>query len=272
MKKCVIYANCQGDVLNKILMGWEPFSSRFTTEYIPNYRYIEDKTELPRELLSITDVLIYQPIDKKREVYCTSPDYPNGIMGVLKQDCIRIAFPYIYNSGPFILYEEGADINNKDVILKLKEEGKTLDEILCMFRDCKIDFKVEQRYKESMTILKEKEKDCNLIVSDYIEENIQTKSIFYTQNHIYNEFYYYIANNILRFISLPQIPVTSYKSEYQSGLKWLSSPYDISYFKYTYKSTPDTGWVSVYTNLIKRIYNMDFAKNRGLFALNLLQF
>jgi hypothetical protein len=272
MKTCVIYANCQGEIIDKVLQGFSPFSSVYSTVYIRNYRCMEEKTELPRDLLANADAVIYQPIDKKREVYCTSPDYPNGILSTLKSSCTRISFPYIYCSGFFIMYEEGSDIRNKDAILKLKEEGKSLEEILKMFMGGEINFNITERYKESLQIMREKELDCNVYAADLIESCTQNRRVFYTQNHVCNYVLFNVINQILKHLSLPEIQDFSRELEYMDRWRWPVSPYEIKQLGFQFMNTPDPGWVEVYSNLIKRAYCGDFSKNRDLYAVNLLQF
>lgn len=270
MNNCTIYANCQGLVIKEILEGYPPFSHSYTISYIPNYRYMHEKTELPRNLLENTDLFIYQPIDKKREIYCTHPDYPNGIANILKKSCISISFPYIYNSGIFILFEEGEDINNKSSIMELIQKGLCLREILEKFTKIEIDFNVRQRYEQSMLIMKEKEKDCIIKVSDLIERDIRKRRVFYTQNHVANFITYHVVNEILRMTDLPEIYESSWGNEKMANFIWPLSPYEISALNLSY-AHPESGWVETYARMITRIYKGDFKKHKDLYALNLLQ-
>ena len=61
----------------------------------------------------------------------------------------------------------------------------SLNDIINMLKNLEIDFNIKERFNISLQILKEKEKYCNLIVSDIIEKELSSKyRLFYQNVHI----------------------------------------------------------------------------------------
>lgn len=266
---CVIYANCQGQAIGNYLRRHD-FGKEFDITNIINHRFIGEKTELPRELLEKADLFIYQPIDKKRDVYCTLPEYPDGIANILKKDCIKIAFPYIYNDGVNILYDKGLDVVHKEIIIRLKNLGLSLEETLERFKKGGIDFNLVQRFNDSMDILEDKERDCDITVSGLIKERFRDTKIFFTQNHVANIVLFKIINEIL---GKNGFLAESFDNE-PTLLNQLSrpvTPYEIEAFRFTYQTAPDEGWYEYYKAYIERIYAGNFKSCNEIYSANLLQ-
>lgn len=192
IKNIVIYSNCQGIGIRYFL---KKFFTKSEIDIIDNYKLIWNKGEINKELLKKADLFIYQPINKTHGIYSTSLDVENNIMSYLKPNCVKIAFPYIYNDSLWILIPPAKIDNfignfnklNKYVntlpIQKLKSEGKSLTDVLEMYKKELIDFNFTERYNNCINILKKKEALCDVKISSYIEENIREKKLFLTQNH-----------------------------------------------------------------------------------------
>ena len=160
------------------------------------------------------DIFIYQPIDKKHGIYSTDTNIENNIMSYLSPKCKKISFPYIYNSALWILippsisdsmignYGEAGKYINGEPIEKLKMKGHSLDEVLAMYSDGKINFDFENRFNKCIKILKDKEELCDIKVSDYIVNNVRSKKLFYTQNHPSSHIFIHCVNQILQILSI----------------------------------------------------------------------
>lgn len=135
----------------------------------------------------------------------------DNIKKFLKEDCVKISFPYVYNSSFYTTYWEGAsprwtlgtlvNCGWRD-IMKLIMNNTSLEEILSLYDKGKIDFYFEERLNICMKYLKEKEKDCDIKVSNFIYDNYKTKRLFVTQNHITKYFITWISNRILEIINI----------------------------------------------------------------------
>ena len=72
--------------------------------------------------------------------------------------------------------------------MKLILEEYKIDEILSLYDEDKIDFYFEERMNICMRSLREKEKDCDIKVTDFILNNFKDKRLFITQNHLTDYF------------------------------------------------------------------------------------
>jgi len=268
MKTCVIYANCQGTAIGRFLRT-QDFGKEYDIHTIVNHLFIGEKTDLPIELLQKCDLFIYQPINKKRDIYCTLPEYPNGIANVLPMDCQKISFPYIYNDGANIMYEKGADIVHKDIITEFKEAGIGLEEVLSLFKCKMIAFNLVDRFNDSMEVLEEREKDCNIKVSDVIKKNFRDKKVFLTQNHVTNIVLFHVINSILKETGYQEVEIP--KENLLNQVSRPITPYEIEAFRFSYQTVPDEGWFEYYKAMIERIYKGDCRPCNEIYSANLLQ-
>ena len=96
----VFYSNCQCRGIKYFLEEYLKNKNIIVNfiELENNYQMIKNNSLLPVDILQIADIFIYQPIEKKWNIYSTDENIPNNIISYLKKDCIKISFPYIYNS------------------------------------------------------------------------------------------------------------------------------------------------------------------------------
>lgn len=227
-----IYANCQGTIIEYFL---KKIFTNCLFYYLENYTMIScSKVEINKYLyiLRTCDIFIYQPLNQENYGEFNTND--EGIFKYLKKSVIKISFPYIYNNSLWdlkkILIRDkqsviwkvngGVDItrweiNNKEVIENIIEKNPdiSLNELIEMYKTNKIDFKYKERYDKSLKILKEKEKDCDVKVSDYIEENIYKKRLFFTFNHPCNSVIIHCVNQILNLLGVKK---TLYEKDFPS--------------------------------------------------------
>lgn len=265
----VIYSNCQGLMLKFFL---EKILKNSKFYFLENYSMISNKSNIPIDILKKCNLVIYQPIDKKYGVYSTDN---NNFFKYLKNDTIKIAFPYIFNNSLWDLkkymvrdnqninyHEKHCElikykINNEDVIVNLLNNRKlSLNELIDLYNLNKINFNYNERYQECIKILKEKEKICNINVSDYIENNIQNKRLFLTFNHPTSCVIIHCVNQILRLLNINFIfNENDYPEkvvEQQERGFYTYSNNDMLHWKFLYNEKFDNDET---VNLIKEIYN-----------------
>tara|TARA_B110000208_G_scaffold176973_1_gene223796 strand:- start:1015 stop:1842 length:828 start_codon:yes stop_codon:yes gene_type:complete len=266
-----IYSNCQFD---GIIPNLKKNLKNINIIQLENYSYIIKKHKLPIEELSKVDVFIYQPIRKKHGIYSTVDNMPN-IISYLPKKCLKISFPYIYNSGIWgltkdaIKKDDGTTQGNRDCILELK--NKSLDDIIDMYKNNKINFNYKKRFNSSLSKLIEKEKICNIKISDFIVSNIKKKKLFFTQNHPTPFTFTHICKQILDIIKL-QYPEYIINSTYDyvshnslcRGPKWPICESDIKYWEFEYISKSEEGSDDYYIDLIIKYYNNIRRHNEGI--------
>lgn len=269
MIKILFYTNCQ-------FMGIKPNlelnMKEIEIKHITNYQYIMHRIPLPIDALNKCDIFIYQPIDKKHGIYSTQQ--PDGILSHLKPTCLKISFPYIYNSGIWGLTkdaidkDDGTDCGNRDSI---KNEKKSLEEIIQMYYDNTLNFNYKSRFESSLQKLKEKEEKCDIHVSEFIQQNIRTQKIFYTQNHPTPYLFEHVSKKILDIIKnnfKNNVVTTEYEiatqNQLSNGPKWPISKSDIDYWQFSYIKHPEENADNYYIELITKYYKNIKDVNEGV--------
>lgn len=264
MTNIVYYSNCQfmglNFFLNKTIKNLKSF-------HIINYQLIKEDKPIPINILQKADIFIYQPIDKKHNIYSTDKTVENNILTHLRSDCIKISYPYIYHSSLWIFllpsFADGfianySQINhyvNTEPITKLKNKGYSLNKVLQMYRDGKIDFEFNNRYEISIKILKEKESICDVKVSDFIEKNIRKRKLFFTQNHPTTCVFIHCVNQILSILGYNvKYDTNNFKENICDFVgEWPHTSYDNKFWDFQYKINNIND--EIYINHIKIIYN-----------------
>lgn len=130
------------------------------------------------------DLLIYQP----RMALACKVDL-NSI------PCRKISFPYIYNHGFFILFPYKNKTANKECLPSNFAPSMLPD----------IDFHCKERFDFCQNYLRDRERECDIKVADFIQENYQNQKLFNTQNHPSTFVMHHVANEILKSIGMKEI-------------------------------------------------------------------
>jgi len=212
-KKCILYGNCQATVYlyNKLIITPHFYNLYEIISYVNHDRdQVKKLKVIDIYELKNCDLFIYQPLAESHGVYST-----NNILKFIKNTCIKISFPYLYNSSFYTVYFEDAstrwttetlvNCGWKNIIL-LINRGSTLNKILNLFDEGKLDFYFQERFNICLELLKEKEKNCTIKVSNFILSNYLKKRLFLTQNHPSDFLNTFIINEILDHIGLKKIP------------------------------------------------------------------
>ena len=243
MKKCIICANCQGDAIAKILNYSDQFRSEYSVEFISNFEYINEDKPFPVDIFSRADVFIYQPI--QRESHCSKE-----FLAALREDCVKISFPYIYNSGAFAVYVENDKVIGREMFDEFIQAGATCDDIKRLVVTGVLDFRINERFNMSMDVLISREAECDIKASDSIISNLRIKKVFFSQNHFTNAIMVPIATQILDRIGLKlgdiEIP------EQMNSFYWPVSPYEIEAL--SLPLTPDDGWKEHMYRCIDKVF------------------
>lgn len=262
----VIYSNCQANgIIPNLLLNMKDIH----IEHITNYNLINNKSVLPIDLLKNCDVFIYQPIDIKHGIYST-----DNICSFLPENVVKISFPYIYNSGIWgitkdsIRNDDGSIQGNRDIILKLKLNGKSLNEIIDLYLNNEIDFNYKYRFEQSIQKLRIKESNCDIKISDFIINNIRNHKLFYTQNHPTPYLFENISKQILdilkSYFSLNYDYIYTDKNLLCNGPKWPVCNSDITFWNFDYIKYPDENADEYYKELITMYYNYELNNNDGI--------
>ena len=155
-QRCVVYANCQGDLgVIPLLRSHPEFSKTYDIEYYSNYKDEEFSLEG-------CDLLIYQPT----KTFEPPPEIK------------KISFPYLYDDGTFPVHYGTGGFS---VIDELLEQGQ---DPVKLYDEGKIFFNLKERKKRSLEILKERESQCTIKISDFLESpQGQRVPLFFTHNH-----------------------------------------------------------------------------------------
>ena len=226
---------------------------------LESYIFINKQLPLPVDLFKKANFFIYQPIDNKYGCYAT-----DNVKLYLPEHCQSISFPYIYNNALWPLFEDAQCIVGKEIISELLDQGYSLKQVTDLFCDEAIDFKLEERFKQSISILKEKERMTDISVSDFIACNLHKHKLFLTQNHPTSIVFVYCVNQMLRRVGFSVLPESlSYQiNEASLPDSWPLSPYEKKFYGYQYQNDwqalhrerKDSNWYKFHLKIIGKIY------------------
>jgi hypothetical protein len=258
-KNCVIYANCQGYGIELFLNKHDLYKNTFATFRLENHILIGQQASLPIDLLNGASLFIYQPVAERHGCYAT-----DHLKKYLPKHCQRISFPYIYNNALWPLYEEGDFIMGEEIIRELLEKGVSLKSVVDLLCEERIDFQFEQRFQHTLSVLKQKEQETDVIMSDFIIRNIQRGKLFLTAAHPTSAVFIHCVNQILERLGFTLLPGTLPYHPNEANLPdcWPTSPYEKTFYRYAYqndwrsfyKNRVDGNWHRFHIRIIRNIY------------------
>jgi hypothetical protein len=262
-----IYANCQGVIalkyyLKRLFPDWIIVNMK-------NYCYIKDKIIINYPQLKKFDIFIYQPLGKQHGIYSTSTKIKGSIINMLDEKCIKISFPYIYNDAlwPLTLKEwdsnatpdnkniHGKGINgyhNSKIIFDLLKK-KSKKNIKSLFLNNKIDFKFGERFKNTMEKLIEKERTCDIKITDFILQNYKKQKLFLTKNHPTSCIFKVIVEQILNILNIQRsLDIFDFANNDLCKLRGNQphSEYEVNFFGFEYDVNINNNY---YLNIIESI-------------------
>lgn len=190
-KNIIIWSNCQGEGIKIFLSKINAFKES-NIIVLKNYQYIEEKKPIPIDYFNYADLFIYQPLNKKHQEYSDE-----NIIPLVPKTCIKISIPYIYNNA---LWAFGSGCMGP--IEQLKQKGYSCDEVISLYLNNKIDYEFDKRMENTLNILRQKEKNTDIKVTDYIEQNISEKKLFIIGNHPTSTVFIHCVNQILNKLNI----------------------------------------------------------------------
>lgn len=213
-------------------------------------------------MLKKCDIFIYQPVNESYGIYSS-----NNLIKYLNNNCIKIGIPFVYIDSFFPLIKknlahsiDGGNISddntilNKDVILNLKKTY-TNKEIIELYYKNKIDFNYEIRFIENINRMREKEKECNVKITDFILENYKKQKLMYLHHHPNKKVLDHIAIQVFNLLNIKNNII---ENKWNGKLSDEEYPYhqtSIEHFKFNFNS--DANSIEYYLNLINNILNMN---------------
>jgi len=223
-----------------------------------------NKSNINYNLIKNADIFIYQPLDDKHGNIST-----NSILKLLKPECKKISFPYIYNNsfypviGPLVIKDSyrskpcSVIFNNSEIITDLIDKKYNLNEILKLYRENKINFNYQKRWDYTNNILQEKEEDCDVKIVDFIKQNFSKQRLFLLENHPTSIIFINVVNQILEIINIPKLELSNYNIN-DANLPGGLIPFDNSsniFFNYEFEFDIESNNYQYYKQIITNIYN-----------------
>jgi hypothetical protein len=185
-KKAVFLGNCQNSGILTFLNKSKEFTEEYEVEQYTNWQIIRDNGCAPVDSIKNCDLFVYQPLAPEHGCYSTDPAVENSIGSLIKNDCVKISFPYTYCSSLWPILQSGRDSNRWfgwEPIHKLRTTGFSDHEIIDLYRENQIDWEYENRFRETMKILREKESTTDVKISEFIKSKISSDLTFLIPQH-----------------------------------------------------------------------------------------
>lgn len=206
-KLCLIYANCQRDLIKAHLELSSEFMANYEFVSIPyHFKAVQTNFIIPNEIIAKTGLFIYQPIADTYGQQSTA-----SIISRLPVNCQKISFPYIYFKGyhpQFTKLEsnnlqqrfinDGSNLNDTNII-SLVKQGYKNEEILRLIRDENFytsEF-LQQNLNHTFQELAERESITDIKIVDFIRSHYQQNYLFYIPAHPANLIGLEVTNQIL---------------------------------------------------------------------------
>lgn len=203
-KIVVINANCHGTALKKYLANSDEFNLKYAIYPIPE---LQNNLLIEDNILKHVDVYIHQDIRVDNKVsYYLSDEF---ILPMLKRDCQIICIPNFVGFGKmfFQTVNEGGYVANRKVLMFYrdnaidqcikKDKVRSLNELKDMLYNLRIDEeKIRNKFNEYMIKIKKREKNWDIKVSEYIEENYKNQKLVNDIDHPSNQMMKYICDQV----------------------------------------------------------------------------
>lgn len=225
-KKIVCFGNCQANHLAAFLSKYLSPLDYIVKGYL-NYREFFKPEEIYLAMKE-ADIIIYQPLKKSYTKLLSDKNIRKEFAG--KQ---LLSFPFVYNSGIYALEYDTGIIIGEEVILKLYKSGKTKAQIIRDFVNDKIDFDLEKRFQKSLDIMKKKEKNTDIKLTEFIKNNYKTNKLFAMFMHPTNFLYLEIVRQVNELLCLGIDVKKKMEVAEQEGVVTVITPYELQKNGYT---------------------------------------
>lgn len=193
-KNIVIYSNCHGALIHKILSHQDEIVSKYNIFVLLCYIYAnhEDLTKF-MDKIQTADIFIYQIIYPKCQRISTYHENPNCLLNHLNEKCVRISIPNVQCS-LFYLHRLPSltEFVKSNGILNIIEPDNTKK---------LLEFSINV-FNQSMEILKKKEEMTDIKIFDYLQNNLETKRLFIDKLHPCNDVIFEITQRLCAYCNL----------------------------------------------------------------------
>lgn len=264
-KLAVIYGNCQTAMLREILLLNPCFADKYFFIIIPtvcDYNAGEEMRELWNTLLEHDgfwkqiDLFLCQKVNESNRFCCDLAT--DNLIKKLSSKCQVITIMNIFFNGYFIQQTENRNNVMEEIqqsglfpygdifVDELLKRGFKEEDILEQIQDENFIAPevIDQAVYQSLSELKKREKNADVVISDYIELNYKERQLFYSPNHPVNTVLIEYARRLIRYMGLVDseiredivyVKVGCLKGQdipvYPSVIKRLGmKEYDISYY------------------------------------------
>ena len=211
-KLAVYWGNCQSGFMKEFLIRCPIWYKEYILLDIPQvHRFTSQKSRfmIDEKFWELCSVLLYNHVgieNRFAEEFAT--DY---IVKKVPRDCLKITIPYAFFRG-YHPQTYGARKSNSNLFTIadkyvdcLAEEGKSANEIVEKVLSPKfLDKETVMTFvQDSLHEMRRREMEfsCNIIISDYIEENYRQKQLFHSPAHPIPELYVVMAKRVLSYIT-----------------------------------------------------------------------
>ncbi len=214
-KVICIYGNCQSGYLTNISLTSRELKQNYIYLRIPSFPQLDIHLmeEIIKEgVLNKIDYFIYQNVrkdNKRSELLSTE-----FLLGYLNDNCRKCCIPNCYFEGYFPQSTKpmlglldktlGVYVFYGNSVIDSLYKSHSVEEITKKLLDINYYDKETcvKNVRRSIEELKSREKICDVIISDYIEDNYKNKYLFYTRNHPNNETLFELLKRIYDFLSI----------------------------------------------------------------------
>ncbi len=209
-KKFVIYGNCQALPLSRVFQLSLRLRRYFKLIIVkPIHVLTEADRRSLYQILSDVDIFLHQPIGDHFGCFSIS-----AVKKILKPSCLCISMPVCYFTGygpetVTIKDDDTKTLNNfcdyHDFnIIGSFVNGETIDQCVANLKNPMYYEKsfVENNAENSLISLKDKERDTDIAIHDYIAEHWRNHRLFNSVNHCSNRVLFVVVNRVLDHLGL----------------------------------------------------------------------
>lgn len=217
-KLTVVNGNCHGQIMCHFLNSSRQFRQKyFIYDIKPVFELGEEG--LRKDLLQHCDLYIHQDIREDNSCgYRVSDKYARGL---LKEGCVDITIPNLFGMGQAFFIQncnncyEGVIHDKKNlpfgmfpygdmIIDRMLKEGEDFEKISSYIKSGKVFEKnaIEENFDKVILKFREREKNWDIKIMDYILDNYKDRKMFYDAKHPTNIVIHQIVRRVLEYIGI----------------------------------------------------------------------
>jgi len=197
----VVYSNCQGRPVCHLLEKALSPHYECQIKFIRNYEIAHAFEYLSvQNFVKTADIVFYQPQRKLidgRLFY----DVPEIIKKDLPVACIKISFPYVFNSAIWPIVHDVDHLISSNFLVDLIKDGCDADRVDALYRAGDLDFDFAGRWGSTMQILADRERFTDVKLAGFIGDNIHRDCLFFGHRHPRHPVYVECARQCLDLLS-----------------------------------------------------------------------